>query len=338
MPAHFLQIVHREQVHAQAVADGRVEVAGNGQVQHQQRPLIALRFDAAEIFQTNDRLGRSGGRDDHVGFGQGVQQLVPGPGAALPSLGQLFGPIQRAVHHGDVLGPFVGGVAERLFGHFAGADDEHLLVVEAFENLLGELGHGHAGHADPLAVDGGFVADASGGFQRGLEHGVRDRSGRLAAASQVVGLFDLGSDLRFADHHAVQPGGHHEQVHHRFLAAAAEQLFQHLVGVQLVESGQELAHLAVAEQLLGAFGRRVELHPVASGQDHGFHLGELPAESGQGLLGFLRRESQLLPQLHRRVVMAAAHQMDHGCGPSGKLPMGRIAPSRSAEPVRSPAP
>ena len=53
-------------------------------------------------------------------------------------------------------------VLQRFLGHLAGADDEHALVVESFEDSRGEVGDRDAGDADAMAVERRFAGDAAG--------------------------------------------------------------------------------------------------------------------------------------------------------------------------------
>ena len=61
------------------------------------------------------------------------------------------------IDHRNLPRAFVAQVAQRLFGHFAGADHQRLLIVEALEDLPGEVGHRHAGNAHAALVDGGLA-------------------------------------------------------------------------------------------------------------------------------------------------------------------------------------
>jgi hypothetical protein len=94
-------------------------------------------------------------------------------------VGEVFGTLGIAIDHRDLGGPLVLQIAQRLLGHLAGADHQRALVVEAFEYLLGEVGHGHAGDAHPTLVDRRLRGHAPGGLQRALERGMGKRAGAL---------------------------------------------------------------------------------------------------------------------------------------------------------------
>ena len=139
------------------------------------------------------------------------------------------------------MGAFVLQVAQRLLAHLAGADDEHLLVVEALEDLAGEIADRHAGDAHAPLVERGFAGHALGHADGRLKNAVGQGAGALAVLGQLVGLLHLGEDLRLADHHAVEAGRHGEQVPHGVLAGALEQIVEDLVDRQAWKSAMNWA-------------------------------------------------------------------------------------------------
>ena len=180
--------------------------------------------------------------------------------------------LEAAIDHGHVVRAFVLQVAQRLLAHFAGADHQHVLVVESLEDLAGEIADRHAGNADAPLVQRGFGGHALGHADRGLKDAVRQRAGALAVLGQLVGLLDLRQDLRLADHHAVETGRHGEQVPHGVFARPLEQVVEDFVHRQPVKVGHELRDFLVAGTRLGVFGGRVDLHAVAGREQHGLGL------------------------------------------------------------------
>ena len=69
-----------------------------------------------------------------------------------------------------------------LLGHLAGPDHQRLFVVEAFEDLLGEIGHRTLGMLTRRWWIG-FRGDPPRDFQRGLKDGVGQRPGRFCVAA-----------------------------------------------------------------------------------------------------------------------------------------------------------
>ena len=163
----------------------------------------------------------------------------------------------------------VAKISQRFFGHFAGADHQRLLVVEAFEYLPGEIGHCHAGNAHAALVDGRFGGHAAGDADRRLKCRVQQRAGVVAIDRRLVCLLHLGQNLRLAHHHAVQAGGHGEQVPHGVPAGEMVKVRQQFGRIQLMEAGQEAGHL-VAGGCGGRLACGVDFHPVASRQEHRF--------------------------------------------------------------------
>ena len=180
----------------------------------------------------------------------------------------------------------VAQVAQRFLGHFAGADHQRLLVVESLEDLLGEIGHGHAGDAHAALVDGGLGGHATGDADGRLKGRVQQRPGVVVLDGRLVGLLHLGENLRLADHHAVETGGHGEQVPHRLFADVMIQVRRDLRRIELVEAGQKARHLLAA----GGHGRlagRVDLDAIARREQHRFRLAKHPPPMVQGLPGLL---------------------------------------------------
>ena len=307
LAGHF-EVVDRVEVDAVAVAHRRVEVPRHGQVQNEQRPPLPPALHLAVLGQRDDRLAGAGDADHQVGFGQGQGEPFPRDGTAPPSPGQLDRPVEAAVDHGDVAGPLVAEVLQGLLGHLAGADDQGVLVVEPLEDLLGEVGHGHAGDAHAPLLDAGLRGHAPGDLHRGLKGRVGQRPGRLLLHGKLVGLLDLGEDLRLAHHHAVQAGGHAEQVLHGLAVGVLKQVGGDLAGIQVVAPGEELGHHVAAGHRVAA-GGHVQLHPVARRKQHRLDLRILPPQPRKRRAGLLGAKRQALPDGDRRLVVTTADHL-----------------------------
>ncbi len=270
-------------------------------------------------------LARSRGADYQVGGDQGGGQFFPRPGPALPAVGQLGGPLEMPVQHGDRSGALVAEVSQRLLGHLAGPDHQRLLVGQPLEDLAGEIGHRHAGHAEPPAVDGRFIAHPPGDAQGRLERRVQQRAGRVVLGRRLVRLLHLGQDLRLAQHHALQAGGHGEQVPHGRLALVSVQVRGHLGRIELLEAGQETAHLLGRGQ--GQLARRVDLDPIAGREHHALHPAKHPPPLIQDLGELLGAHRQAFANRDRRAMMAATddlgvHEPPPGAGTAAAGPEG----------------
>ena len=132
----------------------------------------------------------------------------------------------------------------------------------------------------------------------------------LRARGQLVGLLHLRQNLRLADDHAVEAGGHREQVPHEVFARALEQVVEDLQRRQAVELGQERHRVVVRRAGLRRLAGEVQLHAVARRKQHRLRLGIAAAEPGQRLRRLVAAERQPLADLHRRRVMAAADHLE----------------------------
>jgi hypothetical protein len=150
-----------------------------------------------------------------------------------------------------------------LTGHLPGADEQHPLVLQVAENLARQFHRGVAdGHG--AGADAGFRAHPLG-HGKGLVHQlVEQKTGAAALGRVTVGLLQLAEDLRLADDHRIQAGGHQEQVLDRGLVPMlvdmpVQFLDGHGAGKQLVEDlGAGLLRVLAGEQ---------HLDPVAGGQE-----------------------------------------------------------------------
>src|SRR3954451_9671226 len=101
------------------------------------------------------------------------------PRTRLPgqSLRERFGPRATAVDERNLPRAFINQVAERFLAHFAGADDEDVLVVEALKDAFGKLSHGDTGNADALLLDRRFGGDALCYSEGSLKGSILQRAG-----------------------------------------------------------------------------------------------------------------------------------------------------------------
>ena len=95
--------------------------------------------------------------------------------------------------------------------HLAGADQQRGLLGHIFEDLLGQQ-HPGEGKRHRIAPDAGLRARALGGFIGLLEQAAQGRPDRLGRFGIRKRLLDLAENLRLAEHHRVQAGGHAENM------------------------------------------------------------------------------------------------------------------------------
>ena len=94
---------------------------------------------------------------------------------------------------------------QRQLAHFAGADEENRLIVEAVKNLTDIVNSG-TGHGDAPLGDAGFATHALGHDVGVLKEPVQDRSRGAALIRGCVSAPHLAGDLSLADDHAIQAG------------------------------------------------------------------------------------------------------------------------------------
>ena len=144
------------------LAAGRLDVARDGDVDRQQRPLGALRHHLGEVVALDDVVRGVGRGDDDVGLGQLLGQLLEADGAAVEALGEADRAVVVAV--GDEDGADAAGdqgSGDQL-GGLAGADDEHAAVGEVAERAPRQLDRDR-GDRDALLADPGLLAGAAAG-------------------------------------------------------------------------------------------------------------------------------------------------------------------------------
>ena len=98
------QVVDVVEHHLVEVADPRVEVAGDGDVEDQREPVAAGALDADVLLERDDRLVGGGGADHQVGLDQRLVQAVERHGLAAPAGGGGLGPLGAAVGDQDPAG------------------------------------------------------------------------------------------------------------------------------------------------------------------------------------------------------------------------------------------
>ena len=152
-------------------------------------------------------------RQDHVGLGNEMRELVEAVGRRLEPHGEIRRALGRAVRDGDGFEPCPAERRQRRLDHLARADQERPLVAEILEDLLREI-HRDPRHGDGAFGDAGLGPDALGGGERVLEEAGQDRAAGLAVDGGAVGVLDLAQDLRLAHDHRVEGRRHPQHVLH----------------------------------------------------------------------------------------------------------------------------
>ncbi|GAA3172351.1 hypothetical protein GCM10020255_061770 [Rhodococcus baikonurensis] len=130
-----------------------------------------------------------------------------------------------------------------------------------------------------------------------LSQFVDDASGGLLRVRRCVGRTDLAENLLFADHHRVEATGHGEEMFDRCFAVADVRVSVQRRQIETRMVGQDFTDLG--ECTVERVHHRVDLHPVAGGDDHRF--------------GDVRRRQKLVDQL-RTIGVGNSHSLEHRDG------------------------
>ncbi len=215
------------------IRDGGVDVAGQGEVDEEERAGGTLVHRGFGRFGGDDGAGRGGGADDDVEFAEARFALFERHGAGAERSGEFHRAFEAAARDGEA----AGVAAAEGFGGFladvAGAEEEDAGRGEFAEDGLREI-DGDVGDADVAFGDGGIGADVFCGLERFLKNSVEDGSGVAAGLGARVSVFDLTEDFGFADHLGVDAGRDLEEVVERGGAAEMEADAFELGGVDVL--------------------------------------------------------------------------------------------------------
>ena len=177
--------------------------------------------------------------------------------------------------------------------HLAGTDEQHLLVGDALEDTLGEA-HRRGRHRDDVGADRRRRAHVLGHRKRALEQLVQRRSQRAGFARDAHGFLHLPEDLRFAEHHRIEPAGDAEGMAHRIMVRVGVE-----VGFDRVRGNTAVIGQPV-DRRLRRVGLTVELGTVACGQDRRLVHVAAAHQIGQRAPQLFGMKRQLLAHRKRR--------------------------------------
>ena len=150
-------------------ADFGFDIARHRQIDHEHR-LVAARLDRAfDQAQADDRQRRRGAGHDDVELRQLLRQVGQADRAAVEAVRQRFAAFQRAVGDGQRFRILRGEMGRAQFDHFAGADEQHVLLGDRVEDALRQA-HRGGGHRHAVRADFGGAAHFLGDREGALEH------------------------------------------------------------------------------------------------------------------------------------------------------------------------
>ena len=199
------------------------------------------------------------------------------------------------------------------FDHLAGADEQHLGAGQIFEQLRGQA-HGRSGHADAVAADLGRGPDLFGDRERTLEQLMQGGAEGAGFFGRPHGALHLAEDLRFAQNHGVETGGHAEGMPSRAVAMQA-------VGVTAQQGRADAAcagHPVQCHVDIGGGAGEVDFRAVAGRQQRGFRrlagrgrpVRHGVAQAEQSRLQLIEGKCKTAPQIKRRRCMVDAQCPD----------------------------
>ena len=212
-------VAHAGQVEvddARQGADGLIDVAGQGQVEDDERatgsPVRAgtLSDDGGDDVGGEDRPAGAAAGDHEVGAAHGLTQSAGGDGAQAVAGGEGLGAVGGGVD-GDVGQASGAQVGDGGAGVGAGADDEGAAVLQR-RQVAGGLIHADGDDAAPLTGQLGLVGHPAGGGRGALDDPHELGAERALGGGGLGGAADLADDLGLADHHRAQARGDGEHL------------------------------------------------------------------------------------------------------------------------------
>ena len=197
-------------------ADGLVDVAGQSQVEDDERAAVspsragALGGDGGDDVGGEDRPAGTAAGDHEVGAAHGLTQRAGGDGAQAASGGEGLSAVGGGVD-GDVAQAAGAQVGDGGAGVGAGADDEGAAVLQR-RQVAGGLIHADGDDTAPLTGQLGLVGHPAGGGRGALDDPHELGAERALGGGGLGGAADLADDLGLADHHRAQAGGDGEHL------------------------------------------------------------------------------------------------------------------------------
>ncbi|ABA50496.1 hypothetical protein BURPS1710b_3601 [Burkholderia pseudomallei 1710b] len=260
------EIVDGIEEHVLQLADFGLDVARHREVDHEDRPVAARLHRALDGAETDDRQRRCRARHDDVELVHARGQIGERHRAAAEALGELRAALGGAVRDDELARALRGEVGRAELDHLARADEQHALLRDLLEDALREA-HGRGRHRHRLRADLGRAAHFLRDRERALEQLVQVGAERTRLGRGAYRVLHLAEDLRFAEHHRIEPGRDAKRVAHRLGLRQRVHVRRELVGGNPVVVG----HPADRGVARGAIvGRAIQFSAIAGRQDRRF--------------------------------------------------------------------
>ena len=207
----FGQVVDGVEISVRQPRNFGFDVARHGQIHQQHRALAARLQCTFDCTQADERQRTRSARHHDVEAVQVLRQFGQRERLGAEPAGQRLGLVGLA--HGQrhrqrltrckVCGDEVD--------HLARTDEQHVQLRQVFKDFARQA-HGSSGHADGMGADLGARAHFLGHRKRALEQVVQRAAQRAGGTGFTHGRFHLAEDLRFTQHHRIQPGRHPEDM------------------------------------------------------------------------------------------------------------------------------
>lgn len=182
------QRVHVVHIHAVEFFNRRVNVSGDGQVDHEQGLIVTLLLREFHAVGGDDGLGAAHSGDDQIGAGQFFVHPLVGHARAVTRIGQGAGVGEGAAGDGELAHIGAAQVLAEQLRHVAGPDDEDALAGQVGEDGLRDI-DGDRGDRHFAGGDVGFAVDALGDGECVVEEAIEEAAGGALFAGLRVGGF-----------------------------------------------------------------------------------------------------------------------------------------------------
>ena len=211
------QIIQRIEEDVIQRPDLDLDVARHGEIHHEDRPAAPRAQGSLDQPFPQNRQRRGSAGDDDIVL---VQMLAEGAQldrASAKAMCERLRALQRAVGDGDAGRILRREVRGTQLDHFAGPDEQHLLLVQAGKDPRRELDrsrrHRHAVRANARGR-AHFLGDRKRALKQLVQHGAQ----RPRVFRRARRLLHLTEDLRLPQHHRVQTGCDAKRVAYRVVA------------------------------------------------------------------------------------------------------------------------
>ncbi len=265
-----VEVVHVEERHAGDVGSGGIDVAGDGDVHDQQRPVGTDRHEIGELDLSDHEARGSGSGEQDIGSSDADGEIIERDGATRDPPGQHLGPVDTPVADDDLLGTGITESDGHALAHLSGAEDADRASLERTETVGGHCDRG-SGHRGDAAADPGAGPYLAPRRRRGREQ--RDEAGSdgTGLACDLEGAPHLAVHFGLAQDRRVDPASDREKVPRRCLVVMDVEMIGKVVEGK---PGVTLEHVAyVGEGRMEPLGAAVDLETIAG--RHHYTLGQI---------------------------------------------------------------